>query len=113
MVREGLGAKLAKRNGFRTARHFAGVMDLQGYLREANNLSLEWCGYTRDQVLDRAFWETPWWRGSEDIKAKIRLATDQAAAGFVFREELPYWLGDGRERIVVLRCTPFGTHRGR
>jgi hypothetical protein len=27
------------------------------------------------------------------------LATDQAAAGFVFRE-LPYWLGDGCERIV-------------
>jgi PAS domain S-box-containing protein len=69
---------------------FAGIMDLQGYLREANNLSLEWCGYTREQVLDRPFWETPWWRGSEEVKARIRFATDQAAAGFVFREELPY-----------------------
>jgi PAS domain S-box-containing protein len=85
---------------------FAGIMDLQGYLREANSLSLESCGYTREQVLDRHFWETPWWRGSEEIKAKIRFATDQAAAGFVFREELPYWLGDGRERIVDFAMHP-------
>src|SRR5215471_15271621 len=34
---------------------FAGIMDLQGYLREANNLSLDWCGYTRDEVLHRPF----------------------------------------------------------
>jgi PAS domain S-box-containing protein len=81
-------------------------MDLQGYLREANNLSLEWCGYTREQVLDRPFWETPWWRGSEEVKARIRFATGQAAAGFVFHEELPYWLGDGRERIVDFAMHP-------
>jgi PAS domain S-box-containing protein len=91
---------------------FAGIMDLQGYLREANNLSLEWCGYTREQVLDRPFWETPWWRGSEEIKAKIRFATDQAAAGLVFREELPYWLGDGRERIVDFAMHPIRDRSG-
>jgi PAS domain S-box-containing protein len=85
---------------------FAGIMDLQGYLREANNLSLEWCGYTREQVLDRPFWETPWWRGSEEVKARIRFATDQAATGHAFREELPYWLSDGRERIVDFAMHP-------
>ena len=46
---------------------------------------------TREQVLDRPFWETPWWRGSEEVKARVRAATEQAAAGMVFREELPYW----------------------
>jgi PAS domain S-box-containing protein len=85
---------------------FAGITDLQGYLREANDLSLEWCGYTREQVLDRPFWETPWWRGSEEIKARIRFATGQAAAGSAFREELRYWLADGRERIVDFAMHP-------
>jgi len=85
---------------------FAGIVDLQGYLRDANSLSLEWCGYTREQVLDRPFWDTPWWRGSEEIKARIRFATDQAAAGFAFREELPYLLGDGRERILDFAMHP-------
>ena len=91
---------------------FAGIMDLQGYLREANNLSLEWCGYTREQVLDRPFWETPWWRGSEEIKARIRFATNQAASGIVFQEELRYWLADGSERIVDFAMHPIRDRSG-
>src|SRR5262249_717248 len=39
---------------------FAGITDVHGALREVNALALDWCGYTREQVLDRPFWETPW-----------------------------------------------------
>jgi PAS domain S-box-containing protein len=85
---------------------FAGIMDLQGYLRQANELSLSWCGYTREQVLGRPFWETPWWRGSPQVQARIRLATEQAAAGTDFREELPFWLADGSERVVDFAMHP-------
>jgi PAS domain S-box-containing protein len=85
---------------------FAGVMDLQGYVREVNNLALEWCGYTREQVLDKLFWDTPWWRGSEEMKARIRFATQQAASGLAFREELRYWVADGSERIVDFAMHP-------
>jgi PAS domain S-box-containing protein len=85
---------------------FAGIIDLQGYLREANNLSLDWCGYTRAQVLDRPFWDTPWWRGSKETQARIRFATDQAASGCAFREELPYWVADGSERVVDFAMHP-------
>ena len=92
---------------------FAGIMDLQGYLREANKLSLEWCGYTREQVLDRPFWETPWWRGSEAMQARIRHATAQAAAGQVFREELRYWLADGSERITDFAMHPIRDRSGK
>ena len=91
---------------------FAGIMDLQGYLREANDLSVNLCGYTRDQVLDRPFWDTPWWRGSEEMKARIRFAADQAASGFVFREELRYWAADGRERIVDFALHPIRDRSG-
>ena len=91
---------------------FAGIMDLQGYLREANDLSLEACGYTREQVLDRPFSETPWWRGSEEMKAKIRAATLQAAAGSGFREELRYWWADGSERIVDFAMHPIRDRAG-
>jgi PAS domain S-box-containing protein len=91
---------------------FAGIMDLQGYLREANNLSLEWCGYTQQQVLDRPFWDTPWWRGSEDVKARIRFGTAQAAAGTEFREELRYWVADGSERVVDFAIHPIRDRSG-
>ena len=100
------------RSVFHQSGIFAGIMDLQGYLREANNLSLEWCGYTREQVLDRPFWETLWWRGSDEIKAKIRFATDQAASGVVFREELRYWLADGSERVVDFAMHPIRDRSG-
>jgi PAS domain S-box-containing protein len=85
---------------------FAGIMDLQGYVREVNKLAVEWCGYTREQVLDKLFWDTPWWRGSEEMKTKIRFATGQAASGLGFREELRYWLADGSERIVDFAMHP-------
>jgi PAS domain S-box-containing protein len=94
------------RSVFNQSGIFAGIMDLRGYLREANDLSLQWCGYTKEQVLNRPFWDTPWWRGSEEMKARIRFATEQAAAGNVFREELRYWLADGSERIVDLAMHP-------
>ena len=91
---------------------FAGIMDLNGNLREANDLSLTGCGYTKEQVLDRPFWDTPWWRGSEEIKARIRFATEQATLGNVFREELRYWLADGSERIVDFAMHPIRDSTG-
>jgi PAS domain S-box-containing protein len=91
---------------------FAGIMDPQGYLREVNKLAVEWCGYTRQEVLDRPFWDTPWWRGAEEVKARIRLATDQAASGRVFREELRYWRADGGERVVDFSMHPIRDQSG-
>jgi PAS domain S-box-containing protein len=92
---------------------FAGIMDLRGCLREVNNLAVDWCGYTREQVLDRPFWDTPWWRRSEEMKARIRFATDQAASGSIFREELRYWVADGSERIVDFAMHPIRDQSGR
>jgi PAS domain S-box-containing protein len=91
---------------------FAGIMDLQGYVRDVNKLAVDWCGYTRDQVLDQPFWDTPWWRGSEGMKARIRFATSQAASGLVFREELRYWVADGSERIVDFAMHPIRDQSG-
>jgi PAS domain S-box-containing protein len=91
---------------------FAGVLDLDGYLLDANNLSLERCGYVKEQVLGRPFWDTPWWRGSDEMQAKIRSATKQAAEGHVFREELRYWLADGSERIVDFAMHPIRDRSG-
>jgi PAS domain S-box-containing protein len=91
---------------FNQSGSFAGIVDLHGNLREVNNLAVDWCGYTREEVLGRPFWATPWWRGSEDVKAKIRLATDQALAGVAFREELRYWLADGSQRLVDFAIHP-------
>ncbi|HEU4685351.1 MAG TPA: PAS domain S-box protein [Nitrospira sp.] len=85
---------------------FAGILDPDGCLREANDAAVARCGYTREQVLDRPFWETAWWRGSEESRARIREATRSAAAGAVFREDLRYWWADGTERLMDFALHP-------
>jgi PAS domain S-box-containing protein len=92
---------------------FAGIMDLHGHLREANSSSLEQCGYTKEQVLGRPFWDTPWWHGSEEMRARIRFATEQAASGHIFGEELRYWVADGSERIVDFAMHPIRDRSGK
>jgi PAS domain S-box-containing protein len=91
---------------------FAGIMDVDGNLREVNHLAVEWCGYTREEVLDRPLWQTPWWRGSAEMQARIRAATAEAQAGRVFRETLTYWLADGSERIVDFSLHPIRDELG-
>jgi len=85
---------------------FAGIMDPNGTLIEINVLALDFCGYTREEVLDRPFWETPWWRGSDAVRERLRVATRAAAEGEAFREKLHYWLADGTERIVDFAMHP-------
>jgi len=112
LVRE-LSAAAAKFEAFfNQSGIFAGILNLQGYVREVNILALDGCGYTREQVVDRPFWDTPWWRGSEEIRTRIRFATHQAAAGLDFREELRYWVADGKERVVDFAMHPIRDQSG-
>jgi PAS domain S-box-containing protein len=91
---------------------FAGIMDLAGNLVEVNDLAVNWCGYTKEQVLDRPFCETAWWRGSEEMRERIRAATCQAVSGEVFHETLRYWLADGSERVVDFAMHPIRDQSG-
>src|SRR6476659_4806341 len=91
---------------------FAGILDPEGNVRDINVLALDACGYTRDEVLGLPFWDTVWWRGSDEVRGRIRLAADQAAAGEVFRETLPYWVADGTERVVEFVMHPIVDEAG-
>jgi PAS domain S-box-containing protein len=97
---------------FHQSGNFAGIMDLDGYLREVNDLAVDECGYTREEVLDRPFWETRWWRGSEEVQEKIRTASRRCAAGERFRETLPYWVADGGERVAEFAMHPIRDELG-
>jgi PAS domain S-box-containing protein len=54
---------------------FACIMTLDGIITEANRLCLEACGFRREEVLGRLFWECGWWSASEEVRAKIRAGT--------------------------------------
>ncbi len=92
---------------------FAGIMAVDGTLIESNRLGLEACGYTREQAVGRPFWEGPWWGRSPELVSRIRDAWEVAAAGGTFRAELPYFVADGRDRIVDLIVLPIKDEAGR
>lgn len=92
---------------------FAGIMDLDGTIVEPNRLSWEGCGYTREQIIGKPFWEGPWWTPSPELVAKIKAASAEAAAGKTFRAEMPYFVADGTERVVDLTIHPIRSETGR
>jgi|GEM_PF-793158 len=92
---------------------FSGMLDLNGIVREANDLCLTACGYRAEQTIGRPFHDGPWWSGSEAVRARIAEGTAKAARGESFRETLPYWVADGTERIVELSILPIRDEGGR
>jgi PAS domain S-box-containing protein len=92
---------------------FAGIMALDGSIIEANRLSLEACGYTREQVVGKRFWDCPWWCKSEALMQQIKLAVAQTAAGQIFDAEMPYFVADGSQRMVHLIVLPIKDETGR
>ena len=92
---------------------FAGIMALDGRIIEANRLSLEACGYTKEQVVGKRFWDCPWWCQSETLMQQIKLAVVQTAAGQIFDAEMPYFVADGSQRVVHLVVLPIKDETGR
>ncbi|WP_435008958.1 hybrid sensor histidine kinase/response regulator [Tundrisphaera lichenicola] len=92
---------------------FAAILDLNGVIIETNRLAWAGCGFAREQVIDRPFWEGPWWTPSAGLPERIRAASLQAAGGRIFREELPYFVADGGERIADVIILPIKDESGR
>ena len=111
-------AKAAEANAkFRTMfeqdTQFAGLLTPEGLVVEANHLCLDACGYLRDDVLGKPFWECGWWNRSTMAMELVRDATRGAAKGVPFRCEIIYFVADGSERMVDLVLAPVTSDEGR
>jgi two-component system, chemotaxis family, sensor kinase Cph1 len=89
---------------------FAGIMALDGTMINANRVWLDVCGYQAEEIIGQPFWKTGWWKGSEELQATIRIATQQAARGIAYRSLLKYLLGR-RHGAITRICNP--PHPGR
>ncbi len=98
---------------FEQGTNFAGVLALDGSVVEPNRLCLEACGFTRDDVIGKPFWECGWWNRSAALMETVRAACLQAAGGSLSRTETPYFVADGTERVVDLILAPVTDEAGR
>jgi PAS domain S-box-containing protein len=104
-------AAIAKFRGvFEQTTVFAGIMNLDGTIIDANRLCLEVCGYRAEEILGYLFWETAWWRNHPESQEKIRAATPKVAEGTPYRETLLYSFADGSEHIVDFALFPIRDH---
>jgi PAS domain S-box-containing protein len=94
------------RTFFEQDNYFACVVLHDGTLIEANRLSVEGCGFTRDEMIGRKFWECGWWSRSDAVMRRVRAGALEAAEGRVVRMETSYFFADGSERMADLVLSP-------
>ena len=92
---------------------FAGLLTLDGTVIEANRSSLEACGFTREQVIGKPFWETGWWNRSPEVQAWIKAGFNHALQGRTFHGETIYFTADGSERVVDFAYMPIKGDTGK
>jgi PAS domain S-box-containing protein len=75
---------------------FIGLMRTDGTLIQANRTALESFNLREAEVIDRPFWETPWWSHSAEMRQRLREAVRSAAAGTMVRFEATHPRPDGK-----------------
>ena len=89
-------------------------MDLNGTLLEANRLVLGGVRLSRrEQIIGKPFWDGPWWAPSPPLVEQIKAASARPPAGESFRAEMPYFVGDGSERMADVMIQPIKDDTGR
>lgn len=66
---------------------FVGVLDLEGRVIQANEAALTLIGGDKNAVLNKPFWETPWWSYDKTSREKIHDAVLRAKSGEIIRFE--------------------------
>jgi PAS domain S-box-containing protein len=105
-VRGAAEANAKFRTMFTQGMQFAGILSIDGTVVEANRLCVEGCGFTRDEIIGRPFWECGWWNRSPALMQMVKSGTREAAQGRLVRTESSYFIADGSERCVDLILAP-------
>lgn len=85
---------------------FIGLLRTDGTLIEANRSALALVGATESDIINRPFWETPWWTHSEDLQKKLKDAIRKAACGETVRFEANHLTADGHLAWIDFSVKP-------
>jgi serine phosphatase RsbU (regulator of sigma subunit) len=86
---------------------FSGLLDPDGRVVDGNWLSIEGCGFAREDIVGRPFWECGWWSPDVELAGRIRRWCAKAvAAGEALSVVSRYHRGDGSSGMVDLGLVP-------
>ena len=92
---------------------FVAVLDLDGRMIEANRAPLEAAGLRRRDVIGRAFWDCPWWRGLDAVQDRLKDTVARVRDGATLRFDTAMNLSDGRAITLDFQLAPLRDDAGR
>ena len=92
---------------------FIGLMTIDGILIEANRTALKFSGIEASSVLNKPFWQGPWWAHSPELQEKLRQAVEKAARGEFIRFEATHVAKDGMLHYVDFSLKPVKDETGK
>lgn len=98
---------------FDHAPFLTGILSPEGRILDAGRQALGERGYAPEQVRGRLFWEAPTWRGSAEVRDRLRAAFTDLRAGRRFQAVLPLHAADGSPRWTDLTLGPVTDDSGR
>ena len=94
------------RGVFSQSLQFMGVVDLEGNLREVNKAALDIRNVAAEDVLDRPFWEGPWWQNPPSLMQSLKEDIKNAANGHIIRREVRTKTSEDGTRYVDFSLKP-------
>jgi PAS domain S-box-containing protein len=91
---------------------YIGLLSPEGTVLEANRASLEFARNTRDDVVGRPFWDTPWFNPTPGAPDQVEAAVAQAARGEFVRYEADLRRPTGEMRTFDLSLHPIRDEKG-
>lgn len=85
---------------------FIGVLTPDGTLVDVNNTAVSFSGAKYEDVINRPFWNGPWWKHSLELQEKLRTAIQDAAKGTFLRFEVTHPAADGNIHYVDFSLKP-------
>jgi PAS domain S-box-containing protein len=73
---------------FNSTFQFIGLLDPEGIVLEVNETTLDFGGFTPNEIIGRPFWEMPWWTTTTETRQCLKDALAQASRGKLVRHEL-------------------------
>ncbi len=92
---------------------FIGLLSLDGVLLEVNQSALDSIAAQKNDIVGKKFWETPWWRHSQELQQQLRESIKQAANGEFVRYQVAFPDGNGEIMITNFSLKPVFDEAGR
>jgi PAS domain S-box-containing protein len=91
---------------------YLGLLSVDGIILDCNPASLRFADNTREDVLGRLFWETPWFTATPGMPEIVRSAVAQVAAGESVRTEMVLIRPSGEALTFDFSMHPIRNERG-